>query len=428
MAGFTAAKNIRTKQTSITPEFVYVDVEDLGESIYKGTLVARRTDGKVYAADPRENARWLGQAENTALTTGTNRLKITAGGPGLRIQTGPASTAAEASDTYHMLLCTSSDDDATLDAKDDGVIVYAVDGTSVTAHPKVPNSIPIGRLEVVITGAEGTAEAYIHTFDRVNAPGNWNPTGQFSAAPLELGGRTDFTIPDRRVVLNKVFQKEILAAAASAGAYTAAYDTDFVNVGSTGTPVLSTRGGSSLVTTTGDNDITAIVPHSVAEFSLFKSVTWSQALRLRCEWEFSIPSAAAIAIAIGMRITIDGSTAMVDRTTDADFAFLSFDTDVASETTFQVMHNTDGGTPVKTNTGVTATAETNYIFTVDIDEDGLHRYYLKAQGDRSSTLIYTSAAAASAATTLKPFAAVSTRTTAAKTLTVYRHLLAQDVV
>lgn len=427
MAGFTAAKKINQQAASLPPIFKNILVADLGESIYEGTLVAKRTDGKFYAADPREGARPLGIAVNTALTTGTTALKVQIG-PSLRVLARTASTVAIASDDYHAIRVVSSDDDNTLNQKDDGVLVYAVDGTQVTAHPKIPNSIPIGRLFVdVIDGGAGVDTGYIHFFDQVNIPPNWHGTDLFEAYPSELGGRSDFTIPARRIVLRKTFDKRIIATVAqSAGSTQQFEDSDFGAAGSAGTPVLDVTGGTSVLTGGSDNDIVQVVPHATAEVSPFKKITWSQGLRLRCMWEFSLAAATSINIVIGMRITVDGSTAAGDRTTDADFSFLTMSTDL-SETTFKVSHVSDGGTVVTTDTGVTATAATNYMFTVDFDEDGVARYYLKAQGDRSATLIYTATAVTSAAVTLKPTAVLQTLTGAAKTFTLVRVLCAQDI-
>jgi len=424
---YSAGKTISVQRTSLTPAFVHIPVAEIGETIWKGAGVIRKADGKAYMATQSELGRIIGIAENDVTTTGTDKLKLSVG-PDLRIKAVPCTNEAEGADTYHAWRVISSDDDDTLDAKDDGVIVYFTSSGEVTAHPKIPNSVPAGRLFVETTGAEGTGVAYVHILDRANPIPVWNKTGSFMDGPQELGGRSDFTIPARRVLLAKQFKKPILAAAASVGAYNLDQDEDFIVVGSAGTNVLASRGGVAVLTGGSDNDIVQVIPDSTTAYSLYDDTAWSQGLRLRCEWEFSLPSAAAVAVMAGMRITVDGSTAAMDRTTDADFSFLTLDTDVSGETTFQVCHVTDGGTVVTTDTGVTAAADTNYIFTVDFDEDKIARYYLKAQGDREATLIYTAAAASSAATTLKPTLALATRTGSAKTVHIYRVAVSQDIV
>ncbi len=130
-------------------------------------------------------------------------------------------------------------------------------------------------------------------------------------------------------------------------------------------------GGMLLETGSADNDQVIIAPHLDAAQSAWAGVLWGTENQVI--WEAQLRSTAVITpilVWAGLKLTNDPTTA-----TDDDQAFFKFDTDVASETTWQCVYSI-AGTDVSVDSGVTYAAATSFNLRIEIDSDRKAHFYI----------------------------------------------------
>jgi len=131
------------------------------------------------------------------------------------------------------------------------------------------------------------------------------------------------------------------------------------------------NGGVLLETGSADNDQVIVLPHLNTKQTSWAGVLWGTENQVI--WEAQLMSTAVITpilVWAGLKLTNDPTTA-----TDDDQVFFKFDTDVASETTWQIVYSI-GGTDVTVDTGVTYSAATAYNLRIEIDSARKAHFYI----------------------------------------------------
>jgi len=133
----------------------------------------------------------------------------------------------------------------------------------------------------------------------------------------------------------------------------------------------TTAGGVKLETGSADNDQVIILPHLDTKQTAWTGVLWGTENQV--VWEAQLRTSASVANILlwaGLKLTNDPVIA-----TDNDQIYFRFDTDVALETTWQVISSI-GGTDTTTDSGVTVAASTNYNLRIEVDSARKAHFYI----------------------------------------------------
>ena len=394
MAVLAATNNLTT---NLAPRRRTVAMAFIGETIYKGSSVARRSDGKYYMYTPGETNEFAGVAADTATTTTAAGLVLTIG-PDYRLKVYPVATAALSTDTFRATYgghgCIAGDDDATFDAEDNGMPVYAVDGGTFTIHPKVPNSSLVGYLSLEATGAIGTGWGYVRMIGEEQtklAGAKWHPTGALldGSSPQTL-----HTIDNAHARTNRVvFGKKVMRQIGVAGDIAISFDPDLLHTESgTAVETIEAATGSALIATAGGANTTDSAMtggHTTTDVSWVGQHTFSTTKRVRWGWVGHLPDVTVTSFKAGLALTL-----VMDRTTDADGVTFEYNTTLDTTAFWRVVTHI-AGVDATTATTVAVTADTVYRFEIDIDDDRIARCYI------DGVLVHTTAALTSL-TTLIP--------------------------
>lgn len=130
-------------------------------------------------------------------------------------------------------------------------------------------------------------------------------------------------------------------------------------------------GGLLIETGSADNDQVIILPHLDTKQTAWASVLWGTENQVI--WEAQVRSTAVITpilVWAGLKLTNDPTIA-----TDDDQVYFRFDTDVASETTWQCVSSI-AGTDTTTDSGITYAAATSFNLRIEIDSSRKAHFYI----------------------------------------------------
>jgi len=131
------------------------------------------------------------------------------------------------------------------------------------------------------------------------------------------------------------------------------------------------NGGLLLETGSADNDQVIIAPHLDSKLTAWTGVLWGTENQVILEVQLmSTAVITPILVWAGLKLTNDPTTA-----TDDDQVYFKFDTDVASQTTWQCIYSI-GGTDVVVDSGITYAASTAYNLRIEIDSSRIPHFYI----------------------------------------------------